>query len=125
MRSIARWKMKNEELIKALRHCGEDVVSDCNNCPLFGECDSLEYPLLHAADALEAAENRIAGLETEVERIKALNEELREKQTYIDHWGDKWMTSGKDVPTAAYNHGFIDGVQSCNCGADIRKGEEK
>lgn len=57
--------MSNEELIKALRYCCEDVV-DCHDCPLFDECDSFEYPLLHAADALEAAEKRIAELEAQL-----------------------------------------------------------
>ena len=57
---------------------------------------------LDAAAAIEA-------LQAEVERLKESNEELREKQTYIDHYGDKWMTSAKDVPTSAYNHGYMDG----------------
>lgn len=104
--------MSNEELIKALRVCGEepyDITKPCKVSP---------WKLMRdAADALEATEKRIVKLEAEVERLKALNEELREKQTYIDHWGDKWMTSGKDVPTMAYNHGFFDGEQACNCGA--------
>ena len=55
-----------------------------------------------AADAIEA-------LQAEVERLKDVNDELREAQTYIDHYGDKWMTSAKDVPTAAYEHGYADG----------------
>lgn len=48
-------------------------------------------------------------LEAEVERLKDANDELREAQTYIDNYGDKWMTSAKDVPTSAYNHGYMDG----------------
>lgn len=51
----------------------------------------------------------IEALQAEVERLKDSNEELRERQTYIDHYGDKWMTSAKDVPTAAYEHGYADG----------------
>ncbi len=51
----------------------------------------------------------IKGLQAEVERLKDSNDELREAQTYIDHYGDKWMTSAKDVPTAAYEHGYADG----------------
>lgn len=69
---------------------------------------------------------RITELEAETERLKASNEELRERQTYIDHWGDKWMTSGKDVLTAAYNHGFLDGEQAVRM--DLRsvgKGEQE
>lgn len=53
--------------------------------------------------------NQVDALQAEVERLKDCNEELREKQTYIDHYGDKWMTSAKDVPTAAYKHGYEDG----------------
>lgn len=53
--------------------------------------------------------NQVDALQAEVERLKDCNEELREKQTYIDHYGDKWMTSAKDVPTAAYEHGYADG----------------
>ena len=58
--------------------------------------------LADAAAAIEA-------LQAEVERLKDSNEELREKQTYIDHYGNKWMTSAKNVPTAAYEHGYADG----------------
>lgn len=53
--------------------------------------------------------NQVDALQAEVERLKDSNEELREKQTYIDHYGDRWMTSAKDVPTAAYEHGYADG----------------
>ena len=52
---------------------------------------------------------KLAQAEAEVERLKDSNEELREKQTYIDHYGAEWMTSAKDVPTAAYEHGYADG----------------
>ena len=53
--------------------------------------------------------NQVDALQAEVERLKDSNEELRERQTYIDHYGDRWMTSAKDVPTAAYEHGYADG----------------
>lgn len=56
-----------------------------------------------AAAAIEA-------LQDEVERLKDSNEELRERQTFIDHYGTEWMTSAKDVPTAAYEHGYADGL---------------
>ena len=62
------------------------------------------YPIMDdAAAAIEA-------LQAEVERLKDSNEELREKQTVIDHYGTEWMTSAKDVPTAAYKHGYADGM---------------
>ena len=61
-----------------------------------------EKLMLDAAAAIEA-------LQEEIKRLKDSNEELRDKQTYIDHYGDKWQTSAKDVPTAAYKHGYADG----------------
>ena len=51
----------------------------------------------------------IEALQAEVERLKDCNDELREAQTYIDHYGDRWMTSAKDVPSSAYEHGYADG----------------
>lgn len=62
----------------------------------------LVYDLRNAAAAIE-------DLQADVKRLKECNDELREAQTYIDHYGDKWMTSAKDVPTSAYNHGYMDG----------------
>lgn len=59
--------MTNEELIKALRHCGrDDVISEsCLPCNYYGRKPYCEGVLLNAAaDALEAAEHRIADLET-------------------------------------------------------------
>jgi hypothetical protein len=53
--------MANVGLIKVLRHCGSH--KGCYNCPLgkaAGDCMKI---LIYAADALEAAEKRIAELE--------------------------------------------------------------
>lgn len=49
-------------------------------------------------------------LQAQVKRLEEANDELREAQTYIDRYGDEWMTSAKDVPTAAYEHGYFDGM---------------
>lgn len=76
------------ELVKALRFETDYVA--------------VEKTMRDAADAIEA-------LQAEVKRLKEVNEELREKQTFIDHYGTEWMTSAKDVPTAAYEHGYADG----------------
>ena len=38
-----------------------------------------------------------------------VEDELREKQTFIDHWGTRWGTSAEDVPDSAYKHGYADG----------------
>ena len=59
--------------------------------------------------AVKGQEDGIKVLQDEVKRLKEVIDELREAQTYIDHYGDKWMTSAKDIPTSAYNHGYMDG----------------
>lgn len=64
--------------------------------------------------------NQVDALQAEVERLKDSNEELREKQTYIDHYGDKWMTSAKDVPTAAYEHGYADGRDEARANMEVQ-----
>lgn len=97
---------KYTELVKALRWCAENFGCPIE-CPRYSPADEGVRACVSrlekdAADAIEA-------LQAEVERLKDCNEELREKQTYIDHYGDKWMTSAKDVPTAAYKHGYADG----------------
>lgn len=74
--------------------------------------------LADAAAAIEA-------LEAEVERLKDANDELREAQTYIDNYGDKWMTSAKDVPTSAYNHGYMDGKNEAEQALEPKRGEWK
>ena len=61
-------------------------------------------------ERMRKEQERVIKLQAEVERLKDSNEELREKQTYIDHYGNKWMTSAKDVPTSAYEHGYADGL---------------
>ena len=122
--------MNYEELVEALRCCAEEA--DCINCPRKGG-DCVYGPdglLTDAADVIEDLQAEVKRLEldnedyehenrrlhgeieawqAEVKRLKDSNEELRERQTYIDHYGDRWMTSAKDVPTAAYEHGYMDG----------------
>lgn len=96
-----------EKIIKALR-CMELRLS-CNECEYgawseSGEAWGCEFERKNddAAAAIEA-------LEAEVKRLKDSNDELREKQTFIDNWGTRWMTSAKDVPDAAYKLGYADG----------------
>lgn len=52
----------------------------------------------------------IEALQAEVKRLKDSNDELRERQTYIDRYGTEWLTSAKDVPNYAYEHGYADGM---------------
>ena len=61
--------------------------------------------------------------EAEVKRLKECNDELREAQTYIDHYGDKWLTSAKDVPTSAYNHGYMDGKNEAEQALEPKRGK--
>ena len=68
--------------------------------------------------------NQVDALQAEVERLKDSNEELRERQTYIDHYGDRWMTSAKDVPTAAYEHGYADGRDEAMAKMEVQDGQE-
>lgn len=114
------------ELVKALR-CGTnkaDKNHNCEKCRYFS-CNNCLYTIImdDAADAIEALqaevrfweaavkgqEDGIKVLQAEVKRLKEGNEELREKQTYADHNGDKWRTGGKDILQAAYDHGYMDG----------------
>ena len=86
------------ELVKALRGLANGIWKNSEYTWFGGE----EKVFADAAAAIEE-------LQAEVMRLKAVIDELREAQTYIDHYGDKWMTSAKDVPTSAYNHGYMDG----------------
>ena len=76
---------------------------------LQAEVDALKHDIERYVGINAELTTETEALQAEVERLKDSNEELREKQTYIDHYGDKWMTSAKDVPTAAYEHGYADG----------------
>ena len=71
--------------------------------------------LMHdAAAAIEA-------LQAEVERLKVVINELREAKTFIDHYGTQWLTSAKDVPTAAYNHGYDDGFAEAKMKMEVQE----
>jgi predicted RNA-binding Zn-ribbon protein involved in translation (DUF1610 family) len=62
--------MTNAELIKALRHCVERNCTDCRYDCQYVEQDTgaclHEYLISDAADALEAAEQRLAELEAQL-----------------------------------------------------------
>ena len=90
-----------KKLVEELKSMGRA----CYDCQYYGLDCMRENEVCILADAAAAIE----ALEAEVKRLKDCNDELREKQTYIDHYGDKWLTSAKDVPTSAYNHGYMDG----------------
>ena len=97
------------KLVKALRRCAS--IDWCDGmCEMNYGSTGCESSLeMDAADAIEALQATVSKLE---ERTKAQQERLEdymEKQLIIDRWGAKWMTSAKDVPTAAYKHGYADG----------------
>ena len=102
-----------EKLVEALR-----ILQDKNSLSYYKRqvCKDAADAIEELVALYEKAEmdatnltGKLAQAEAEVERLKDSNEELREKQTYIDHYGAEWMTSAKDVPTAAYEHGYADG----------------
>ncbi len=103
--------MELTELRQGAEKLGYKLMRGCINPP--GTCVRCAYNMgnnecnvkMMMADAADAIEK----LQAEVKRLKECNDELREAQTYIDHYGDKWLTSAKDVPTSAYNHGYMDG----------------
>ena len=58
--------MTNAELIKALRNCSSPRVGSCMDCPYY-KCVSCKWQMMEdAADALEAAEQRIEELEAQL-----------------------------------------------------------
>ena len=133
------------ELVEALRcelHYTSCPVSDCKYICHDTFCDTYRL-MIDAADAIEALQAEVKRLEldnedyehenrrlhgeieawqAEVKRLKDSNEELRERQTYIDHYGDRWMTSAKDVPTAAYEHGYMDGRDEAMVKMEVQDG---
>lgn len=98
--------MTNAELIKALRYHADATINDCDGCKyehdrrVNGYC--IDTMVADAADALEAAEKRIAELEdelrfqldtrrkesAEIERLKAENLKLQ-KQNRDCGWNCK------------------------------------
>ena len=108
------------ELVKALRCCAENYGCPIE-CPRHAPIDEgiracVSRLQMDAAAAIEE-------LQAEVKRLKECNDELREAQTYIDHYGDKWLTSAKDVPTSAYNHGYMDGKNEAEQALEPKRGE--
>lgn len=83
----------------------------------------LEEELNDVDIAADDNARQVEELQAEVKRLKECNDELREAQTYIDHYGDKWMTSAKDVPTSAYNHGYMDGKNEAEQALEPKRGE--
>ena len=64
--------MTNAELIAALRYCGnfEDREGCDEECPYFNDKDCPKRIMCDAADALEAADKRIAELSLDCEMLQ-------------------------------------------------------
>lgn len=85
------------------------------------DVDRLNFEIDKRIDTEIELSNQVDALQAEVKRLRDSNEELREKQTYIDHYGDRWMTSAKDVPTAAYEHGYADGRDEAMANMEVQR----
>lgn len=136
--------MTNAELIKALRNCAAtwNTIDDCNvaGCPFTGYGSMcLDTMLEAAADALEAAEKRIAGLSLDnkmlkntidadkgvmLDRIRFLEAQMPkegvwESEESIDIWGDKRQVYRCSVCETinAWMSRYCP-----NCGARMKKG---
>ena len=91
--------MQNEELIKALRCCGntDTKIPDCEHCPLLSTRMCVKVMLDAAADALEEAEKRIAELEA-AQRWIPVGERLPAVSEYRNGDKSKSMDSNELVP---------------------------
>lgn len=58
--------MTNAEIIKALRYCVNDEIRECDECPFNKKYRCRDLQATAAADALEAADKRIAELEAKM-----------------------------------------------------------
>ena len=78
--------MTNAELIKALRYCISDNAGDCDLCPYQIDCKSngtgKDKMIRDAADALAAAEKRIAELEAQIPKEGEWIDEQRGRWIY-------------------------------------------
>ena len=123
--------MTNEELIKTLRYCGNFADRDgCDEeCPYFNDKDCPKRIMCDAADALEAAEKRIAELSLDCEMYQQKSMEL---DAQMPKQG-KWIS---DLPNGLFEnvnpwkcsvcgkHQHFREDYCPNCGARMR-GEEK
>ena len=133
-------KVNVPELVKALRLCARGNCRECGRYDL--ECeDNLHRDAAAVIEELQdkyedgrqtniilteqvyELNEKVTELEAEAKRLKEVIDELREAQTYIDHYGDKWMTSAKDVPASAYNHGYMDGKNEAEQALEPKRGE--
>ena len=90
--------MTNAELITALRYCVNDDIRDCDDCPFNGKYRCRDLQAQASADALEAAGQRIAELQKQVNEfiknetrstvIKAMSRRISELEAQIPKEGE-------------------------------------
>lgn len=82
--------MTNAGMIEALRYCNGQ---ECSECPLRGEPTSACLKMLRdAADALEAADKRIARLEEDLKTREAEREVLQDTIKICEEAADRYKT---------------------------------
>lgn len=113
--------MKNEELIKALR--AFDVCESCP-CEYPKMCEDADCIVIQAANALEAAEKRIAELEAQTPK----HGEWIEKEVFEKPRIPEWQTCRCSVcgryETIPYMYYFRESKYCSECGARM-DGKEK
>ena len=119
-------EMDSAELIKGLKDAERYIAYVAPSC--YASNEALEA-IRDAADLIEAQAKRIADLESNLPMVESvlvdkLNLRIAELESETARL--KWMTSGKDVPTEAYKHGFFDGEQAVSVDLrSVRKGEQE
>ena len=117
--------MNNAELIAALRYCADygSYKNGCAKCPINADgmvCGTHEDAVAKAADALEAAEQRIADLETALAACRARK-------------GEQLPKEGEWIPNSPFTgncsecggDGNLKDKYCSNCGSRMRKGEQE
>lgn len=119
-----------DELIKALRKCGKASADRCWDCTYYDREPWCESALANdAADALEAADKRIAELEAHMPKEGEWMTNIRwdyqqPTQTVATNVGTTFMcrSTGKLCPNAT-EYGYCKQTVCNNCGAKM-KGEQ-
>lgn len=114
--------MTNAELIKALRKCGKASADRCWDCDYYDREPLCESALANdAADALEAADKRIAEMEAQLPKEGEWMFSRGDGKTCVDGW--TCSACGNSFHT---NVPYFEEYHYCpNCGANMKKGEEK
>ena len=119
--------MTNAELIKALR-CRANDIRECEGCAFKDACYGGTLELV-AADALEAAEQRIARLEEDLKTREAEREVMQDTIKICEEANDRYKARLPKEGEWRWNsllneYEWVDTTIYCpNCGAKM-KGEE-